>query len=140
MAFCTAPSGEGPLRLVNFDDLLYPQYESKFQRTLSADVWDIVQTKAQKLLETSGKSGEAAPQVIAHWATLAAGKLPFGLELEFVPKTPGEAARHHFQKAAEHLQDAFQALGEALQRAFAALDPEVIQAFLADDPEPATED
>ena len=66
------------LRLLNMDDLLYPQYEHKFT-AISKDTWDAVKKEAQKrLLER----GAAHPDVVAHWESIVNGKIPFGLRIE----------------------------------------------------------
>ena len=66
------------LRLLNMDDLLYPQYEHKFC-SISSNIWEAVQKEAQKrLLER----GAAHPDVVAHLESIVNGKVPFGLRIE----------------------------------------------------------
>ena len=66
------------LRLLDMDDLLYPQYEHKFT-AISKDTWDAVKKEAQKrLLER----GAAHPDVVAHWKSIVNGEIPFGLRIE----------------------------------------------------------
>ena len=66
------------LRLLDMDDLLYPQYEHKFT-AISKDTWDAVKKEAQnRLLER----GNAHPDVVAHWESIVNGKVPFGLRIE----------------------------------------------------------
>ena len=66
------------LRLLDMDDLLYPQYEHKFT-AISKGTWDVVKKEAQKrLLER----GTAHPDVVAHWESIVNGKVPFGLRIE----------------------------------------------------------
>ena len=66
------------LRLLNMDDLLYPQYAHKFV-AISEDIWDAVREEAQKRLT---ERGTAHPDVIAHWESIVNGKVPFGLRIE----------------------------------------------------------
>lgn len=66
------------LRLLNMDDLLYPQYEHRF-RSISSDTWKAVQKEAQKRLS---ERGTAHPDVVAHWESIVNGKVPFGLRIE----------------------------------------------------------
>lgn len=69
---------QGPKRMVTYAHLLYPQYEDDFKPTISTETWSWVQEEAKKLLAT----GEhAAGRVRAHWESVAAGRLPFGLTL-----------------------------------------------------------
>lgn len=66
------------LRLLDMDDLLYPQYEHKFT-AISKDTWDAVKKEARKrLLER----GAAHPDVVAHWESIVEGNVPFGLRIE----------------------------------------------------------
>lgn len=66
------------LRLLNMDDLLYPQYEHKFC-SISSNTWEAVQKEAQKRL--SERSTDH-PDVVAHWKSIVNGKIPFGLRIE----------------------------------------------------------
>ena len=66
------------LRLLNMDDLLYPQYEHKFV-AISEDTWDAVRKEAKKRLS---ERGTAHPDVVAHWESIVNGKVPFGLRIE----------------------------------------------------------
>ena len=66
------------LRLLDMDNLLYPQYEHKFT-AISKDTWDAVKKEAQKrLLER----GATHPDVVAHWESIVNGKVPFALRIE----------------------------------------------------------
>jgi hypothetical protein len=68
---------DGPMRLVDYNDLLYPQYADKFN-TISRDTWDAVQAKARKNLE---ELGGASDSVVSHWQFIADGHVPFGLRV-----------------------------------------------------------
>jgi hypothetical protein len=79
--------GEGPKRIVNYSNLLYPQHEYDFT-TISQDTWDWVKEEAARLIketETTGKVGKPfgvtpAPQVLAHWKMIVeSDRPPFGL-------------------------------------------------------------
>lgn len=63
------------LKIVDYDNMLYPQYEHKFEKTISRRVWESMQKAAKENLETSK---QAHPDVIAHWESIVAGKVPFG--------------------------------------------------------------
>ena len=65
-----------PARLLDFKDLLYPQYADKF-RSIPADVWAWAKKEAEKNLVE--RRAHAHPAVIAHWESVAMGKVPFGL-------------------------------------------------------------
>jgi hypothetical protein len=67
----------GAMRLLQYDDLLFPQYASKFN-TLSPNTWKDIQEKARQHLAEEDK---AHPSVVAHWQSIVDGKIPFGLQL-----------------------------------------------------------
>lgn len=66
---------KAPARLIEYKDLLYPQSAAKFTR-ISSETWEFVQKKAK---ENLASKEIAAPSVIAHWESIVAGKVPFGL-------------------------------------------------------------
>lgn len=67
------------LKLVDYDDMLYPQYMYKFtKKTISKEVWEAIQQKATNLwLEGSG-----AQEVRDHWMSIMSGVVPFGYTVE----------------------------------------------------------
>ena len=68
------------LRIVDFDNMLYPQYENKFNKTISKDLWERLQDEAKNLLAESGRN--ANPAVVSHWKSISAGVVPFGYTVE----------------------------------------------------------
>lgn len=69
-------SNETGLRIVDFDDMLYPQYEHKFQKTISSYTWHSIQKEAKKRLEERGSY--VHPDVEQHWKSIVDGVIPFG--------------------------------------------------------------
>lgn len=69
---------EGPLRLVQYENLLFPQYELDFT-TISADVWAWAQKEAKKRLKQRNKGVNI--DVLNHWKSVADGRVPFGLRI-----------------------------------------------------------
>lgn len=69
------------LRLLNFDDMLFPQYAYKFEKRISADTWKRVQEVAKEKLEQN-KEEMVHPEVWKHWQSIAAGTLPFGFVIK----------------------------------------------------------
>lgn len=67
------------LRLINYDDMLYPQYEDAFtKKTINKEIWDAMQKKATELwLEGSG-----AERVRDHWHSIMEGNVPFGYKVK----------------------------------------------------------
>ena len=68
-----------PMRIVHYDNLLYPQYADKFALTISRDTWGWVQARAQQLIAGGGSSH---PEVQAHWQSIVDGQVPFGLTVK----------------------------------------------------------
>lgn len=66
------------LRLIDYDDMLYPQYEEKMDKTISKANWEVLQKEAKKKLETVK---EAHPKVIEHWQSIVEGNVPFGYKV-----------------------------------------------------------
>jgi hypothetical protein len=64
-----------PMRLVNYDDMLYPQNGHKFDRVISKETHSYLAEQAKKRL---AESDHAHPNVVAHWESIAAGSVPFG--------------------------------------------------------------
>lgn len=72
----TKTHNECGLRLVDYDDMLFPQYNYKFDKIISSDVWKNLQEQAEKLL--ADKTDYVHPNVLAHWKSIVDGKVPFG--------------------------------------------------------------
>ena len=70
------PNAKTGMRLLNFDDMLYPQYSDKFSKTISRNVWESLQKEAQKRL--SDDIQLAVDSVVFHWQSIVDGKVPFG--------------------------------------------------------------
>lgn len=71
---------KSPLRLIDYGNMLYPQYKNKFEKTISKETWEYLQKEAYKLLAEDNET--ASPNVINHWKSIAAGVVPFGYQLE----------------------------------------------------------
>ena len=63
------------MRLVNYDDMLYPQYEGKFAKTITKDTWQAMQKQAREKLKDCS---HCAYEVVSHWEKIAEGIVPFG--------------------------------------------------------------
>jgi hypothetical protein len=79
-----------PARLIDYEDLLYPQFEGKF-RSIPADVWEWAQNAAKEKIARSSpwsrrdsENGTMlmSEDVFRHWESVAAGVVPFGLRIE----------------------------------------------------------
>lgn len=68
------------LRIVDFDNMFYPQYEEKFQKTISKDTWEALRKQAEIYLKE--ESENAADGVVEHWKSIVSGTVPFGYTVE----------------------------------------------------------
>lgn len=68
------------LRMIDYDDMLFPQYAHKFEKTISIDTWKLLQEEAKRRLEED--STHAHPAVIDHWKSIVDGVVPFGYKIE----------------------------------------------------------
>ncbi len=73
-------NNECGLRLVNYDDMLFPQYQYKFEKIISPDTWNKIQEQAKELLKTEAHN--AHNEVYKHWKSIANGQVPFGYIVE----------------------------------------------------------
>ena len=65
--------------LLDFENMLYPQYEERFSKTIDKEMWEELQKIAKRNLR---KHIGACQEVIDHWKAIAKGTIPFGYELE----------------------------------------------------------
>lgn len=66
------------LRIINYDDMLYPQYGFKFQKTITSETFNALQRQARKNLK---EYQSAAERVALHWQKVANGEAPFGYRI-----------------------------------------------------------
>lgn len=77
------PNNKTGLRLLNYDDLLYPKYDYKFAKTITPDTWEALKKQAKKNLEDDEKQEwHAHPDVIAHWQSIVDGVVPHGFTVK----------------------------------------------------------
>lgn len=66
------------MRIVDYDDMLYPQYAYKFEKIIRESTWTDIQNEAKRRL---GETPEAHPEVRAHWQSIVDGTVPFGYKV-----------------------------------------------------------
>ncbi len=72
---------EGPLALVRYSNMLYPQYEDRFEKTISKGTWEWLQAEAKKYLAEHAENFPH-PNVMAHWQSIVDGVVPFGFTVK----------------------------------------------------------
>lgn len=68
------------LKIVDYDNMLYPQYEYKFNKTISSETWNALQNEASRKLQESSEF--VHPDVVEHWKSIVEGKVPFGYKVK----------------------------------------------------------
>ena len=68
------------LKLIDYDEMLYPQYKERFEKVLSASVWERLQDRAKECLNE--ESSLAAEEVKKHWENIVSGNVPFGYKVK----------------------------------------------------------
>ena len=66
------------MKIINYGDLLYPQYEHRSDKVISHKTWKALQEEASKLLK---EKTFASTYVIQHWKSIVEGKVPFGYKV-----------------------------------------------------------
>lgn len=73
----------GPLQVVQWGNLLYPQYDGNFPRTIDKDIFAQVRDQARAMLtEKAGKKDWAVPDVMIRVAEIAEGIVPAGIRIK----------------------------------------------------------
>lgn len=69
------------MRIMDYDDMLYPQYAYKFDKTISSRTWTDIQDEAKNRLaedDDETRCYRVHPEVRAHWQSIVDGVVPFG--------------------------------------------------------------
>lgn len=71
---------KGPMRIIAFSNMLYPQYDYQFETVLSLSSWRAIQEMASDKLKADDAEAEwkAGATVRKHWLSIVAGEVPFG--------------------------------------------------------------
>ena len=70
---------DGPMRILRYEEMLYPNCEDSFKRVISASTFKYLQEMSRQSLKEFPK---AHPSVTSHWQSICDGKVPFGYEIE----------------------------------------------------------
>lgn len=66
------------LRIIDYDNMLYPQYENKFDKIITSKQFKRMQEVAAEKLKEKYR---AHPDVVKHWESIVNGTVPFGYKL-----------------------------------------------------------
>lgn len=67
------------MALVDYDNMLYPQYEDRFDKVISLRTFTNLQEEAKYLLRNRT---DVHPEVRLHWESIVTGKVPFGYRIK----------------------------------------------------------
>lgn len=70
-----------PLRLVDYSNMLYPQYADHFDKIISSDTHAWLQKKATEMLDERGDDA-FHPEVLTHLKLISQGMVPFGYDVK----------------------------------------------------------
>lgn len=69
------------LKILDYDNMLYPQYKYKFDKTIDEETWKHLQKEAAEKLEEH-KDKNVHSDVIKHWQSIVDGMVPFGYKVK----------------------------------------------------------
>lgn len=72
-------NARGPVKIIKYEDMLYPQHRYLFSKTIDKDTADWLQVEARKRLD---ENPDAPEETKRHWRKLGDGTLPFGYKLK----------------------------------------------------------
>ncbi len=66
---------KAPFRIICYGDMIYPQYENRFEKTITKDVWEYLRGIVREKLQASHN---VHPDVYQHWVNIDNNIVPFG--------------------------------------------------------------
>jgi len=79
--FWNHESNKCGMRLIDYDDMLYPQHDYKFEKTIDKRTFEALQKAAKERLKEAEKE-PVHPKVAEHWQSIVDGKVPFGYSIK----------------------------------------------------------
>ena len=79
--FWNYESNECGMRLIDYDDMLYPQSIDKFEKTIDKRTFEALQKASKKRLKEAEKE-PVHPKVAEHWQSIVDGNVPFGYTIK----------------------------------------------------------
>ena len=76
----TYKNNECGLKLIDYDDMLYPQYEYKFEKYI--DKHTFTKLREEAMVKLINDKNYAHPDVVNHWKSIINGKVPFGYKIK----------------------------------------------------------
>jgi len=70
---------ESHKRVLDYDLMLYPQYEYYYDKVIPLGFWEWMRKDAQRLLD---EAPDATPKVRTHWQSIVDGVVPFGYKIK----------------------------------------------------------
>jgi hypothetical protein len=68
------PYNKTGIRVIDYDNMLYPQYEDTF-RSIPRKTWKLIRKRADELIEENRSTAD--PSVLHHWMNISFGGVPF---------------------------------------------------------------
>lgn len=67
-----------PKKMVDYSNMLYPQYEDNFQNSITESTWKWLQEEAKKKIDALSPEEIVSQKVYDHWHSIVDGVVPFG--------------------------------------------------------------
>lgn len=76
-------SNKTGLKIVDYDNFLYPQYADKFAKTITKSTWEAIKKEALIKLDDIENGGSLpAESVYNHWVSIVNDEIPFGYKIK----------------------------------------------------------
>ena len=72
---------QSPIKMVKFRNMLYPEFEPLFEKTITAATWTYLQKEASIELGRAEHNPKYNRAWVDHWKSIAKGKVPFGFKV-----------------------------------------------------------
>ena len=69
------------MKIINYDNMLFPQYEENFDKTITNYTWEKMKEEAANRL--ASRREFAHPNVVKHWESIVMGIVPFGYTVKY---------------------------------------------------------
>lgn len=73
------PTNKCGLAIIDYDKMLYPQYEHIFKNTILPETWQSIQEEAKESLKNNRCT---SLEVMVHWKSITNGIIPFGYSVK----------------------------------------------------------
>lgn len=70
-----------PIKLLMYDEMLFPAYEARFDKVIPVHVFEYLQTRANFILSSEEVKSKLNEDIISHLESISIGHVPFGYKV-----------------------------------------------------------